>query len=61
MTTKAEMVGNEWVINGRKIWVSRVPQADFIIVMARVGSEKRHRGITAFIAEKKTKGFEIAR
>jgi acyl-CoA dehydrogenase len=61
MTTKAEMVGNEWVINGRKIWVSRVPQADFIIVMARVGSGKRHEGITAFIVEQRTKGFEVAR
>jgi len=61
MSTKAELVGNEWVINGRKIWVSRVPQADFIIVMARVGSGKRHEGITAFIVEKRTKGFEIAR
>jgi acyl-CoA dehydrogenase len=61
MITTAEMIGNEWVINGRKIWVSRVPQADFILVMARVGSEKRQQGITAFIAEKKTKGFEIAR
>jgi len=61
MSTKAEMVGNEWVINGRKIWVSRAPQADFIIVMARVGSGKRHEGITAFIVEKRTKGFEVAR
>src|SRR5262249_54554877 len=39
MTTKAEMVGNQWVINGRKLWVSRVPAADFIVVMARVGNE----------------------
>lgn len=61
MTTKAEMVGNEWVINGRKIWVSRVPEADFIILMARVGSGKGHEGITAFIVEKGTQGFEIAR
>jgi alkylation response protein AidB-like acyl-CoA dehydrogenase len=61
MSTKAEMLGNEWVINGRKIWVSRVPQADFIIVMARVGNGKRHEGITAFIVEKDTKGFEVAR
>ena len=61
MATKAEMVGNEWVINGRKIWVSRVPQADFVIVMARVGGGKRHEGITAFIVEKGTKGFEVAR
>jgi alkylation response protein AidB-like acyl-CoA dehydrogenase len=61
MTTKAEMVGNEWVINGRKIWVSRVPEADFIILMARVGSGKRHEGISAFIVEKGTGGFEIER
>lgn len=61
MTTKAEMVGNEWVINGRKIWVSRVPDSDFTIVMARVGSEGGHKGITAFVVDKGTKGFEIAR
>jgi alkylation response protein AidB-like acyl-CoA dehydrogenase len=61
MTTKAEMIGNEWVVNGRKIWVSRVPDADFTILMARVGSEGGHKGITAFIVEKGTKGFEIAR
>src|SRR3954468_22273406 len=50
MTTKAELVGNVWVLNGRKIWVSRVPEADFIILMARVGGGKRREGITAFIA-----------
>jgi len=61
MTTKAEMVGNEWVVNGRKIWVSRVPEADFTVLMARVGSEGGHKGVTAFIVEKGTKGFEIAR
>jgi acyl-CoA dehydrogenase len=61
MSTKAEMVGNQWVITGRKIWVSRVPQADFLIVMARVGKEMGRKGITAFIVEKGTKGFEIAR
>ena len=61
MTTKAEKVGGEWVINGRKIWVSRVPHADFTVVMARVGSEMGHKGITAFVVDKGTKGFEIAR
>jgi acyl-CoA dehydrogenase len=61
MTTRAEMVGNEWVINGRKIWVSRVPQADFLIVMARVGKDMGRKGITAFIVDEGTNGFEIAR
>ena len=37
MITRAVQDGSDWVINGRKIWVSRVPQADFTIVMARTG------------------------
>lgn len=61
MITRAEKVGDQWVINGRKIWVSRVPYADFTIVMARVGGGKRHEGITAFIVDKGTPGFEILR
>ena len=61
MSTKAEMVGNQWVISGRKIWVSRIPQADFLIVMARVGKEMGRKGITAFIVDKGTTGLEISR
>ncbi|TWT03201.1 acyl-CoA dehydrogenase family protein [Reyranella sp. CPCC 100927] len=62
MITRAVQDGDDWVINGRKIWISRVPSADFTIAMARVeGSSGRHSGITAFIIDKGTKGFEIAR
>jgi len=61
MTTRAVPQGNGWVINGRKIWVSGVPRADFVIVMARTGDGKREEGVTAFIVEKGTKGFTIER
>jgi acyl-CoA dehydrogenase len=61
MITRAVQDGSDWVINGRKIWVSRVPQADFVIVMARTGEGKRHEGVTAFIVERGTKGFNIER
>ena len=61
MTTRAVKHGDDWVINGRKIWVSRVPQADFVIVMARTGEGKRADGVTAFIVERGTKGFIIER
>lgn len=61
MITRARKDGNDWVINGRKIWVSRVPAADFIIVMARTGEGKRAEGMTAFIVEKGTPGFIIER
>jgi acyl-CoA dehydrogenase len=57
MITRATQDGDDWVINGRKIWVSRIPYADFVIVMARTGEGKRHEGISAFIVEKGTKGF----
>jgi acyl-CoA dehydrogenase len=61
MTTRAVKDGADWVINGRKIWVSRVPQSDFTIVMARTGEGKRHEGITAFVVERNTSGFIIER
>ncbi len=61
MTTRAVQDGDDWVINGRKIWVSRVPYADFVILMARTGEGKRQDGITAFIVEKATTGFIIER
>jgi acyl-CoA dehydrogenase len=61
MTTRAVKDGPDWVINGRKIWVSRVPRADFVIVMARTGEGKRHEGISAFIVERDTPGFIVER
>jgi alkylation response protein AidB-like acyl-CoA dehydrogenase len=61
MTTRATQDNGHWVINGRKIWVSRVPRADFVIVMARTGEGKRHEGISAFIVERGTPGFIVER
>jgi acyl-CoA dehydrogenase len=61
MTTRAEKIGDEWVLNGRKIWISRIAKADFTIVMARVAGTRGREGITAFIVEKGTPGFEVLR
>jgi len=61
MITRAVKDRGHWVINGRKIWISRVPRADFTIVMARTEAERRHGGVSAFIVEKNTPGFIIAR
>ncbi|WP_353212897.1 acyl-CoA dehydrogenase [Rhodovarius sp.] len=61
MLTKAVQDGDDWVINGRKIWVSNVPAADFIVLMARTSPGKREAGVTAFIVERGTPGFIIER
>lgn len=62
MKTRAVREGDEWVINGRKIWISRASEADFTIVMAVTDKEKGARGgISAFIVDKGTKGFNVLR
>jgi acyl-CoA dehydrogenase len=62
MITRAERAGEDWVLNGRKIWTSRAAEADFTIVMAVTDKEKRARGgISAFLIDKGTKGFNVLR
>ena len=61
MKTRAVQEGDQWVLNGRKIWITNARRADFIIVMARVGNDARQGGITSFIVEKETPGFIIER
>ena len=62
MKTKAVLDGDQWVINGRKIWISRIAKADFTIVMAVTDSNLGSRGgITAFLVDKGTPGLVVAR
>ena len=61
MLTRAVRDGDDWVINGRKIWISRVPSADFLIVMARTGDGKRSDGVTAFLVDRGTPGLIVER
>ena len=62
MKTKAVKDGDHWVINGRKIWISRIAKADFTIVMAVTDANLGARGgITAFLVDKGTKGLVVAR
>jgi acyl-CoA dehydrogenase len=62
MITRAVKEGNEWVINGRKIWISRAAEADFTILMAVTDRQKGARGgISAFLVDKGTPGFNVLR
>jgi acyl-CoA dehydrogenase len=62
MTTRAMRDGEDWVINGRKIWTSRAADADFTILMAVTDKEKGARGgISAFLIDKGTPGFNVLR
>jgi alkylation response protein AidB-like acyl-CoA dehydrogenase len=57
MRSRAVLDGDEYILNGRKSWVSSAPYADFIIVFLMMHPEKKHRGISAFIVEADQSGF----
>jgi alkylation response protein AidB-like acyl-CoA dehydrogenase len=62
MQTRAVRDGDDWVINGRKIWITRAAEADFTILMAITDIEKRARGgMSAFIVDRDTPGFNVLR
>ena len=62
MITRAVRDGDDWVINGRKIWITRAAEADFTILMAITDKEKKARGgMSAFLVDRDTPGFNVLR
>lgn len=57
--TKAVREGDEWVLDGTKMWISSVMEADYGIVVARTGEGRQ--GLTSFILDKDTPGLEVQR
>jgi alkylation response protein AidB-like acyl-CoA dehydrogenase len=61
MTTKAERDGDEWVINGRKQWITNAGISDYYVVFAKTDRSAGHRGISCFVVEKDMPGFSIGK
>lgn len=59
--TAAVRDGDEWVINGAKIFISGADTADFGLVFARTDAAKGRGGITCFIVDTDTPGFHVRR
>lgn len=57
-TTAIDM-GDHYVLNGTKNWITNGSSADYYIVIAQTDRDKGHRGINALIVEKGWEGFEI--
>lgn len=61
LQTKAEKTADGYKINGSKMWITNSMEAGFFIVFANLDPSKGYKGITAFILEKGTPGFSIAK
>ncbi len=60
LATKAMLDGDEWIINGQKVWTTLAHVSDYGILIARTDPEVvKHAGISMFIVDMKAPGVEI--
>ena len=61
MKVTAKKEGNEWVLNGAKNWITHGISGDVAVVLARTGELLDSHGISAFIVERGTPGFQAGK
>jgi len=61
LQTKAELKGDDFILNGRKLWITNGKEAGLFIVFATVDPAKGYKGITAFLVEKDFSGFTVGK
>jgi alkylation response protein AidB-like acyl-CoA dehydrogenase len=61
MTTKAVRDGDDYVLNGSKLWITNAGVSDFYTVFAKTDPDAGRHGISAFVVEKSTPGLSIGK
>ena len=63
LATRAASAGDhgDWVLTGRKLWITNGAEADLFIVFATIDPDAGYRGITAFVIERGFPGFTLGR
>lgn len=61
LETRATEDGDDYLLHGRKLWITNAQEAGLFIVFATVNRELGYKGITAFVVERATPGFVVGR
>ena len=59
--TRAVRDGDEWVINGSKMWITSGTQADWLCLLARTSDEGGYQGMSQMVLPTNTEGFAVSR
>ena len=59
--TRAVRDGDDWVINGRKMWITNGTQADWLCLLARTSDEGGYAGMSMIVVPTTTPGFSVGR
>jgi alkylation response protein AidB-like acyl-CoA dehydrogenase len=61
LQTRAELKGDEYILNGRKLWITNAKEAGLFVLFATMDPAAGYKGITAFIVEKEFPGFTVGK
>jgi butyryl-CoA dehydrogenase/short/branched chain acyl-CoA dehydrogenase len=61
LQTRARRDGDDYILDGRKLWITNGGEAGVFIIFANANPEAGYRGITAFVVERDTEGFSIGK
>ena len=61
LQTRAVADGDDWLLTGRKLWITNAAEAGLYIVFANANPEAGYRGITAFLVERDFPGFSVGK
>ncbi len=61
LQTRAEQKGSDYVLNGRKLWITNAKEAGLFVLFATIDPAAGYKGITAFIVEKDSSGFTVGK
>jgi alkylation response protein AidB-like acyl-CoA dehydrogenase len=61
LRTKAALKGDEYLLNGSKLWITNAMEAGIFVLLATVDASAGYKGITAFIVEKDFPGFKVGK
>jgi butyryl-CoA dehydrogenase/short/branched chain acyl-CoA dehydrogenase len=61
LAARAEQDGDDWILNGPKLWVTNGAEAEIYVVFATIDPSKGYKGITAFVVERDFDGFTVGK